>query len=219
MNLRGKELRSPSSFKEPQPEYIPSHKDCNHIMSLKSTFRRSLSMIAEMRCICRSFSTQGVSLRAEARSHTSKSIAKHNLRGQMLNSSDYSPSAALLSKLEDPNASTMPPTLKPLKDRHRLVQNYASLEEGPRRGTKKDRSEMLSALDKSRRIKELEKFKMRRWKAGDVYAPHDLGPEEMMKWKQRSRPTKDVFDIMAVNPLDEYRVSTASPTSIARNSG
>src|SRR5436853_1093317 len=28
----------------------------------------------------------------------------------------------------------------------------------------------------------------RRWKVGDVYAPHDLSPVEMEKWKRRGRP-------------------------------
>jgi len=45
----------------------------------------------------------------------------------------------------------------------------------------------------------------RRWRAGDVYAPHDLSAVEMAKWKSRSKPERDVFDVLAFNPLDEYR--------------
>ena len=171
-------------------------------------------MIAEARSICRLFSTQGVSLRADARSHTSKSIAMHNLRGQMLNNSEYTPSAALLSKLEDPNASATPSTLNSARDRHRLMKTYASIEEGNRPFAKRDHTEMLNALDKSRRAKELEKLQTRRWKSGDVYAPHDLSPEEMMKWRRKSQPSRDIFDILAINPLDEFKVGIESPASI-----
>lgn len=45
----------------------------------------------------------------------------------------------------------------------------------------------------------------RRWRPGDVYAPHDLSPQEMIKWKQLQRPRKDVLDLLGLNPLDEYK--------------
>ena len=48
----------------------------------------------------------------------------------------------------------------------------------------------------------------RRWKKGDIYAPHDLSPMEMRKWKQRVQPDRDIFDTLNINPLDEYKVST-----------
>ncbi len=40
----------------------------------------------------------------------------------------------------------------------------------------------------------------RRWKAGDVYAPHDLSGVEMLKWKKRHQPEQDVFDVLDFNP-------------------
>ncbi len=46
----------------------------------------------------------------------------------------------------------------------------------------------------------------RRWKAGDVYTPHDLTPTEMKKWKVKGRPRYDAFDVLDFNPVDEYRV-------------
>jgi small subunit ribosomal protein S18 len=46
----------------------------------------------------------------------------------------------------------------------------------------------------------------RRWKAGDVYAPHDLSEVETAKWKKRERPLYDVFDVLDLNPLEHYRV-------------
>ena len=46
----------------------------------------------------------------------------------------------------------------------------------------------------------------RRWKQGDVYAPHDLSEVEMAKWKKRGRPVYDVFDVLDFKPQDSYRV-------------
>ncbi|KAL2758031.1 hypothetical protein ACRALDRAFT_1068475 [Sodiomyces alcalophilus JCM 7366] len=45
----------------------------------------------------------------------------------------------------------------------------------------------------------------RRWNTGDVYAPHDLHPHQLAKWKRRGGPDVDVVDLLNVNPLDMYR--------------
>jgi len=55
---------------------------------------------------------------------------------------------------------------------------------------------------------DLSKQITRRWKAGDVYAPHDLSEVEMAKWKKRERPNRDAFDVLDFNPMDHYRVRT-----------
>lgn len=49
----------------------------------------------------------------------------------------------------------------------------------------------------------------RRWRAGDVYAPHDLSGIEMAKWKKRGKVTRDVFDVVAFDPIatGSYKVS------------
>lgn len=52
----------------------------------------------------------------------------------------------------------------------------------------------------------LERFQTREWKAGDVYAPHDLSPAEMKKWGQRKSPNRDAFDALHLNPLSLYKV-------------
>ncbi|KAL9108580.1 MAG: hypothetical protein Q9227_006666 [Pyrenula ochraceoflavens] len=44
----------------------------------------------------------------------------------------------------------------------------------------------------------------RRWKNGDVYSPHDLTSIEQKKWQRRRRPDVDVFDILSMNPLEQY---------------
>ncbi|OTB07081.1 hypothetical protein M426DRAFT_318447 [Hypoxylon sp. CI-4A] len=45
----------------------------------------------------------------------------------------------------------------------------------------------------------------RRWKAGDVYAPHDLSPSEMGKWRRNQARKKDLVDMLGLRPLDMYR--------------
>lgn len=55
----------------------------------------------------------------------------------------------------------------------------------------------------------MEKNYAREWKAGDVYAPHDLSAAEARKWKVQKwkGPTSDAFDALSMNPLDCYKVS------------
>jgi small subunit ribosomal protein S18 len=46
----------------------------------------------------------------------------------------------------------------------------------------------------------------RNWKAGDVYAPHDLSGIEAKRWKDKRTPTTDAFDALSINPLTLYKV-------------
>lgn len=47
----------------------------------------------------------------------------------------------------------------------------------------------------------------RKWKEGDVYAPHDLSVGEAKKWRKIvRRPEKDCFDMLGKNPLLFYKV-------------
>jgi small subunit ribosomal protein S18 len=62
----------------------------------------------------------------------------------------------------------------------------------------------------------LTKMITRRWKAGDVYAPHDLSPVEFEKWRKRNRPSYDAFDVLDMNPLDHYRVCFYLPQTLCR---
>lgn len=45
-----------------------------------------------------------------------------------------------------------------------------------------------------------------KWKVGDVYAPHDLSAVEARKWSRRKSSERDVFDVLGINPLEEYKV-------------
>lgn len=46
----------------------------------------------------------------------------------------------------------------------------------------------------------------RKWQGGDIYAPHDLSYQEQKKWIKPRQPTKDVIDMLGMNPLDHYKV-------------
>ncbi|GAP83214.2 putative ribosomal protein S18 [Rosellinia necatrix] len=45
----------------------------------------------------------------------------------------------------------------------------------------------------------------RRWRPGDVYAPHDMSPSEMTKWRRTTARQKDLVDLLGIRPLDMYR--------------
>lgn len=59
----------------------------------------------------------------------------------------------------------------------------------------------------SARAAQLQALRNNKWKTGDVYAPHDLTKVE---WSKRSRirlPNQDIFDVLGINPLHEYKVN------------
>ncbi|TVY45741.1 37S ribosomal protein rsm18, mitochondrial, partial [Lachnellula subtilissima] len=74
-----------------------------------------------------------------------------------------------------------------------------------RRNATNHKADAVADVKDSERASKFTKLITRRWKTGDVYAPHDLSEVEMTKWKRRSYPTHDVFDILDMNPLDHYR--------------
>ena len=78
-----------------------------------------------------------------------------------------------------------------------------------KRGAANPQGEALSELKDIKRASSFSKMITRRWKPGDVYAPHDLSGVEMMKWKRRGKPAHDAFDVLDMNPLDHYRVCTS----------
>jgi small subunit ribosomal protein S18 len=67
--------------------------------------------------------------------------------------------------------------------------------------------EEQQVLEKGR---SLERNQTRDWQAGDVYAPHDLSPAEMKKWRRKESPSTDAFDALSMNPLHQYKVFLAS---------
>lgn len=69
----------------------------------------------------------------------------------------------------------------------------------------------MEDLKSNKLASDLTKLVQRRWKAGDVYAPHDLSSTEMKKWRKRGRPESDAFDVLDLNPIEEYKVRILPP--------
>jgi hypothetical protein len=65
---------------------------------------------------------------------------------------------------------------------------------------------LMSKADTARKSRAIEQTMRRQWRAGDVYAPHDLSPEEHRKYRKGRPPKADAFDLLNLNPLDEYKV-------------
>ncbi|KAF2996423.1 hypothetical protein E8E13_002964 [Curvularia kusanoi] len=58
----------------------------------------------------------------------------------------------------------------------------------------------------SERREQFQRQIYRKWQAGDVYSPHDLTGSEMKKWKfGRKKPQQDAFDVLGINPVNEYK--------------
>ncbi|CAD6574013.1 MAG: hypothetical protein ASARMPRED_006430 [Alectoria sarmentosa] len=71
---------------------------------------------------------------------------------------------------------------------------------------------LLNDTTKTNRVKDLERQmpRLSKWQVGDVYAPHDLSAVEASKWRKRKSSQRDVFDILGINPLEEYKVCGSS---------
>lgn len=82
--------------------------------------------------------------------------------------------------------------------------NSQTLKKQTRQQTRKD-------VEAFHFAKDLERYQSRRWKEGDIYSPHDLSPEEMEKWRRPTKVKEDVFDVLGINPLHEYKVSQNLP--------
>ncbi|KAL8676130.1 MAG: hypothetical protein Q9186_007322 [Xanthomendoza sp. 1 TL-2023] len=131
------------------------------------------------------------------------------------------PPTPQLSKTPPPNPSTTPqPPARtdPLKTLLSSIQRDANAQSratGARRTALADTTANYRATD-------LERHLYRRFRPGDIYAPHDLSPVEQHKWRQRYTPSRnmknkqvtasrrrsggpDVFDALGIHPLEEYK--------------
>jgi len=161
-------------------------------MSIRKAFRRPLSMIAEAQQICRCFSTRASLQAAQYPYETSPFFPIPHLHPPKLTS----PGESVIVSLD-----TQEKTSRTKK--FDTLQSYT-------RSIPSKRPQGKALIEESNReveSNELERLQTRRWKKGDVYAPHDLSPAEMRKWRQRSKPDRDVFDMLNINPLDEYKVA------------
>ncbi len=108
------------------------------------------------------------------------------------------------------NTNFSNPIQQPASESRAPLSSVQRLLESARRrsATQADvtRSSTTADLNRYNNGAALSKQITRRFKAGDVYAPHDLSAVEMAKWKKRAKPQHDVFDVLDFKPLDNYRV-------------
>ena len=81
----------------------------------------------------------------------------------------------------------------------------------------REEAQRLADMQRTYNRKDLEGQVTRRWKLGDVYAPHDLSGAEMAKWKKvrrRGKQKVDVVDQLGINPIDHYKVCMALLTQV-----
>ncbi|OTA89207.1 hypothetical protein M434DRAFT_398721 [Hypoxylon sp. CO27-5] len=72
-------------------------------------------------------------------------------------------------------------------------------------GTQAKRMATEDELQEQNQTNDYARQMTRRWKVGDVYAPHDLSPSEMGKWRRSQARKRDLVDMLGLRPLDMYR--------------
>ncbi|KAJ4318452.1 hypothetical protein N0V94_004407 [Neodidymelliopsis sp. IMI 364377] len=69
-----------------------------------------------------------------------------------------------------------------------------------------DRPTQTREMIESERRSNFQRQMYRKWQPGDVYSPHDLSGAEQKKWKfGRKKPQSDAFDVLGINPINEYK--------------
>lgn len=189
----------------------------NDTMISTTILCRPLLARVETRCMCRPFSSLNSILRAEGAPQRRKVTI---LQGSVRRLTQAGPTVAPISvRAQQPPARDageykLPQLRSKQTNRIQVVQELlerAHSSKGQIANGKKTRATM-EELQRDGEARALEKFQTRKWKQGDVYAPHDLTPAEMYKWKTRGRPTMDAFDALAINPLHEYKVRLSKIT-------
>ncbi|ORY68787.1 ribosomal protein S18 [Pseudomassariella vexata] len=64
---------------------------------------------------------------------------------------------------------------------------------------------ILDALQQKNISEDFMRQMPRRWREGDLYAPHDLSPQEASKWRRVTTAKTDLVDMLGLRPLDMYR--------------
>ncbi|ROV94504.1 hypothetical protein VMCG_08138 [Cytospora schulzeri] len=98
------------------------------------------------------------------------------------------------------NTSADPHSQSPMDVLYGVMENSRTRERmSSNRQTLEEKSKAAAARE------DLTRQMTRNWKPGDVYAPHDLSPVEMLKWRQPKQPSRDIIDMLGLNPIDHYR--------------
>ncbi|KAL9602085.1 MAG: hypothetical protein Q9219_002081 [cf. Caloplaca sp. 3 TL-2023] len=134
-----------------------------------------------------------------------------------------------------PSSSSSPP--RPITTAQGLI-NSLTQQQQPRQPQQQQQpptSQPRSAIAETQslyRANDLSRHIHRRFRPGDVYAPHDLSPTEQEKWRPRRNTPKDAplpsskksvredaFDVLAIHPLAEFKnpaMMTEYVTSMGR---
>lgn len=84
-----------------------------------------------------------------------------------------------------------------------------AVEDASAAGVRRQEEQRRAGLAMQYAPKDYEMQMTRRWRAGDVYAPHDLSGIEMAKWKKvrrKGKSTWDVMDQLGMDPREHYKV-------------
>ncbi|KAF2134813.1 ribosomal protein S18 [Dothidotthia symphoricarpi CBS 119687] len=125
------------------------------------------------------------------------SIARNCLR--CFSSGPQKQDDALLSILGDSTAARGPSSTQSRLPGSSLATRLA-------REAGLDRPTQTREMVESERRSQFQRQIFRKWQPGDVYAPSDLSGAEMKRWKSgRKKPQSDAFDVLGINPVNEYK--------------
>nr|POE47957.1 30s ribosomal protein s18 [Quercus suber] len=177
-------------------------------MALESAMRRlQLVQGSSLSCQqCRRTITSSAKMLQRQQQNSTGAMADEEL----LASSQKEDAPAIGARSQQSRTTIPPPPSAPSPS---SPFNYASVIE--QAASRPRPANATAATDFNREFsrRDLEQQQSRRWRLGDVYAPHDLSGVEMSKWKklQRRAPASsgkiktDVLDQMGIDPRKEYK--------------
>ncbi|KAJ4383329.1 hypothetical protein N0V86_001375 [Didymella sp. IMI 355093] len=122
-------------------------------------------------------------------------VSKNSLRC-FSRSSPKQADASLLEILESSAAQTA----------HKSTNNSSLATRMANQAGLTERNTPTREMVESERREQFQRQIYRRWQTGDIYSPHDLTGAEQKKWKfGRKKPQSDAFDVLGINPVNEYK--------------
>jgi small subunit ribosomal protein S18 len=103
----------------------------------------------------------------------------------------------------DENPSSTSSLSSPIKSARKLLEGKHR--QSHHRAQERQQA-LIDQLKAQRQTEGYLRMMPRPWSQGNVYAPRDLSPAEMRKWRTIRPSREDVVDILGINPLDLYRV-------------
>ncbi|KAF2487486.1 hypothetical protein BDY17DRAFT_306865 [Neohortaea acidophila] len=175
-------------------------------MSIESALRRLTLQPASICRQCRrSWSSSSVQRQQQS--------ATAAFAGQLLASRNESTQsrAATIRSSATPTSTPPKTSAEPNKPVPRTSYDIASSIISDTAAASRRRAQELRASEVERPWSraDLERQTQRRWRVGDVYAPHDLSGAEQAKWKKFRRKGKqrhDDIDQLGINPIHHYKV-------------